>query len=324
MHRWLGGLLLILLLLSSSVGSSEIKKFSNTTKTPEFVPGELLVKVKPTETAVALSIFGTVGAKAVKAYGLIPGLYHIKVPPGTERKVLEQLSQRSDQIIYAEPNYIYRITLTHRGSPTSGENPSLPTDEFFNELWGLHNVGQKDHVGRDGIPDADIDALEAWAQGYTGSHDVLVAVIDTGIDYTHPDLVSNIWTNPGETGTYTDPNTGVEKDRATDKIDNDENGYIDDVHGWDFVNDDNDPMDDHNHGTHVSGTIGASGNNNIGVIGVSPNVRLMAVKFRSGGGSGTLADAVSGLEYATLMGAKISNNSWGGGGFSQALFDAIS
>ena len=141
------------------------------------------------------------------------------------------------------------------------------------------------------------------------SANVLVGVIDTGVDYNHPDLAANIWTNPGEI--------------AGNGIDDDGNGYIDDVHGYDFVNNDGDPMDDNGHGTHFSGTIGGVGNNGIGVAGVNWNVKIMALKFLDSGGSGSTANAVAGVQYATMMGVDVTSNSWGGGGFSQALYDAI-
>jgi subtilisin family serine protease len=137
----------------------------------------------------------------------------------------------------------------------------------------------------------------------------MVGVIDTGIDYNHPDLAANVWTNPLEI-----PGNG---------IDDDGNGYVDDVHGYDFVNRDGDPMDDHGHGTHVAGTIAAVANNGIGVAGVSWHAKVMALKFLDAGGSGWVSDAVEALNYATDMGAKITNNSWGGGEYSTALRDAI-
>ena len=171
-------------------------------------------------------------------------------------------------------------------------------------MWGLHNTGQTG-----GTSDADIDAPEAWDIS-TGSVSVVIAVVDSGVDYTHPDLDANIWVNTGETS-------------CTDGIDNDGNGYIDDCRGWDFVNNDNNPMDDNDHGTHVSGTIAAEGNNGIGVTGVNWTAKIMPLKFLNKKGSGTTADAIEAILYANANGAHVINNSWGGGAFSQALKDAI-
>jgi subtilisin family serine protease len=203
--------------------------------------------------------------------------------------------EASGRILYAEPNY----TVTTADFQTQ----AVPNDPSFGQLYGLNNTGQTG-----GTADADIDAPEAWDIG-TGSSSVVVGVIDTGVDYTHPDLNDNIWTNPGEI--------------AGNGIDDDGNGYVDDIHGYDFVNNDGDPMDDNGHGTHVSGTIGAEGNNNLGVVGVNHDVSIMGLKFLSAGGSGSTMDAIRAVEYATMMGVKVTNNSWGGGGFSQALYDAI-
>lgn len=185
---------------------------------------------------------------------------------------------------------------------------AVPNDPSFGQLWGLNNTGQSG-----GVADADVDAPEAW-QTTTGSRNVVVAVIDTGVDYKHPDLAANIWTNPREIG--------------GDGIDNDGNGFIDDVRGWDFANDDADPMDDDGHGTHVAGTIGAVGNNGTGVTGVNWQVSIMPLKFLGPDG-GSTSDAIRAVNYATRMrrdfGVNVvaSNNSWGGGGFSAALSDAI-
>lgn len=212
---------------------------------------------------------------------------------------LAALGDRGD-LVYFEPS-----TMISLGATTA----ATPNDPSFGSLYGLHNVGQSG-----GTPDADIDATEAW-QISTGSEDVIVAVIDTGIDYTHPDLVSNIWVNPGEI--------------AGNGIDDDGNGFVDDVHGYDFVNNDGDPFDDEGHGTHVAGTIGATGNNGVGVVGVSWDVSLMGLKFLDANGSGSTADAVRAVNYATMMrnqyghNIRVTNNSWGGGGSSSALRDAI-
>ncbi len=205
-------------------------------------------------------------------------------------RILEKLNKNPD-IEFAEPNYVLSID-------------AVPNDPSFSQLWGIHNLGQTG-----GAADADIDAPEAW-DVQTGSSDVVIAVIDTGVDYNHPDLVSNIWTNLGEI-----PGNG---------IDDDGNGYVDDVHGYDFANNNGDPTDDHYHGTHCAGTIGAGGNNGIGIAGVNWNVSIMPGKFLTASGSGTEAGAIASIQYAILMGADVMSNSWGGGGYSQALYDAIS
>ena len=171
--------------------------------------------------------------------------------PGVKqvREAIKRFRVETASIAYAEPDYIVHTLAT-------------PDDPFFNETWGLHNTGQQT-TGYDegGTADADIDAPTAW-DIETGKHEVLVGVIDTGIDYTHPDLAANMWQNPGETGT--DENGS---DKRFNGVDDDGNGYVDDWRGWDFCNNDNDPMDDHFHGTHCAGTIAAVGNNGTGVVG---------------------------------------------------------
>lgn len=200
---------------------------------------------------------------------------------------------------YAVPNGILKLT-------------SVPNDPYYPDLDNLRNVGQAD-----GTSGADIRAEEAW-KITTGSKDVLVGVIDTGIDYLHPDLAENMWRNPGETGIDED---GF--DRATNGVDDDGNGYVDDVYGWDFANGDNDPLDDFGHGTHVAGTIGAVGNNGVGVTGIAWNVSLVAIKVFGESGGATDANIIQGIEYATTNKILITNNSWGGFGFNQATKDAI-
>ncbi|MEC7709239.1 MAG: S8 family serine peptidase, partial [Planctomycetota bacterium] len=194
--------------------------------------------------------------------------------------------------------------------------PDLPiqveatsNDPSLWRLYGLNNYGQSG-----GTTDADIDAPEAW-DITTGSRDVVIGVIDSGVDVTHPDLAANIWVNPGET-----PNNG---------IDDDGNGFIDDVNGWDFYDDDNTPNDGNGHGTHVAGTIGAVGNNNLGITGVNWEVSLLPLRFLGNDGSGWTSDAVAAVNYATMLkryfGINVvaTNNSWGGGGYSRTLDRAI-
>lgn len=220
----------------------------------------------------------------------------VRVRKGTDRaRVLKSYRTRKD-VRYVEPNYRLRKML-------------VPNDPQFGDLWALRNTGQNG-----GTPGADINITNVWARFGTGNTGIVVAVIDTGIDYTHPDLASNLWTNPGEI-----PGNG---------LDDDGNGIVDDVYGARWTNGDGtptsgNPMDGEGHGTHVAGTIGAIGNNSIGVVGVNWAVRLMALKFLDDSGRGWTADAIAAIEYATAKGAHLSNNSWGGGGYSQALKDAI-
>jgi len=161
--------------------------------------------------------------------------------------------------------------------------------------------------------DIDMNLPEAWNM-CIGNRSTVVAVIDTGIDYTHPDLRGNMWVNPGEI--------------AGNGLDDDGNGYIDDVYGANMINNSGDPYDDHGHGTHVAGTIGAVGDNGTGVVGVNWAVQIIGVKFLSAGGGGSLGDAIKAVDYVTMLknrGVNIAavNNSWGGGGYVQALRDSI-
>jgi Subtilase family/Purple acid Phosphatase, N-terminal domain len=169
---------------------------------------------------------------------------------------------------------------------------TIPNDPRFTDLYGMQKI----------------QAPKAWDTS-TGSSSVVVGVIDTGVDYNHEDLAGNMWVNTDEI-----PNNG---------IDDDGNGWRDDVHGADCINSDGNPMDDHGHGTHVSGTIGAVGNNLKGVAGVNWDVGIMALKFLGSDGKGSTFDAIECIDYAIANGAHLSNNSWGGGGSSNALRDAI-
>ena len=213
--------------------------------------------------------------------------------------------QNNPQIKSVSPNYIVTIPTTKNDELTpSDKEPLFPNDPDFPKLWGLHNTGQSG-----GKTDSDIDGPEAWGH-QTGSKDVVVGVIDTGIDYNHPDLKNNMWINQAEFD-------------GKDNVDDDNNGYVDDKYGYDFAYNDGDPMDRNGHGTHVAGTIGAEGDNKIGVAGVNKNVSLMALKFLNDQGRGTTAGAIEAVKYATLMGADLTNNSWGGGGYSRTLEDTI-
>lgn len=257
----------------------------------EVVPGEFVVKAKSLHKFKSMSAPAMLGAESIRQISSKQSLFLVK------RNILErtenalQALNANPNVELAEPNYIYRINRT-------------PNDPKLGDLWGLKNSAQKG--GRLGM---DIGAENAW-EIETGSTNVVVAVIDTGLDYTHPDLAENIWTNAAELN-------------GLAGVDDDKNGFIDDIHGYDFANNDGDPMDDHGHGTHVSGTIGAKGDDGKGIVGVSWNVRIMGVKFLSAEGSGTLEDAIKAIDYATQNGAMIESNSWGGGGFTQLLKESI-
>lgn len=194
---------------------------------------------------------------------------------------------------FAEPNYLRLSSY-------------IPNDPRFNEMWALNNYGQ-----RGGLPDADIDVAEAWGITF-GERSVIVAVTDTGIDKAHPDLSGSIYQNPGE---------------ILNGVDDDGNGYVDDVAGWNFAGDgigNNDPQDDSgSHGTHVSGTIAATGDNNQGVIGVCPGISLLPLKVLDENG-GFVSDFIRGINYAVSMGATVINVSLGGSTSSQSEQNAIS
>ncbi len=225
-----------------------------------------------------------------------------KVNGRSVAEAVRSLNRRAD-VEYAEPDYMRR--------------PSAYSDEpDFDQLWGLHNTGQTIQ-GYVGVSDVDTNALQSPVVTL-GSPSTVVAVIDDGVDFSHPDLSARRWVNPGESGT--DSNG---KNKATNGRDDDGNGYIDDLHGWDFYNGDKTVHDagEDAHGTHVAGTIAASLNGK-GVVGVAPNVKVMALKFLGPDG-GSTSDAISAIEYARKKGVRISNNSWGGPGYSQALKDAI-
>lgn len=257
-----------------------------------FVPNHLLVRfasgVESAQRTQILSALG--GAQIAREYELVPGLCLVILPPGQTVQQALQSYNGTPGILYAEPNNVREF------------EPTFPNDPRFSELWGMLNTGQTG-----GTPGADIHAAQAWDLNI-GTRQVIVAVVDSGMDYAHPDLTNNVWTNLGEI-----PANGV---------DDDGNGYVDDVHGYDFSDDDPEPDDEVGHGTHCAGTIGAEGNNNIGVAGVCWQVRLMAVKIGGLYGIST-ADAIAGIQYATLMGANVMNASWGGGYYTQAEKDAI-
>lgn len=268
----------------------------------EHVPNEFLVKFKTgTSEATKAALFARVSGKvkehvvtaAMKHRGDNEGFYLVHTP----MQALDAIAKaKGAEVVYAEPNYVY-------------QHNAATNDTYVanGSLWGM---------------DGNIygsQASTAWAAGHTGSASVVVGVIDEGIQFDHPDLAGQIWTNPYD---------------PADGVDNDGNGYIDDIHGWDFDGNDNSIYDGgsrgslDDHGTHVSGTIGAKANNGQGVAGMNWNITIISTKFLGRRG-GTTANAVKAVDYLNDLknrhGLNIvaSNNSWGGGGFSQALSDAV-
>lgn len=207
-------------------------------------------------------------------------------------------------VMYAEPNYIVRTT----------QVTALPNDTRFGDLWGLQNTGQTVN-GSTGTAGADISAVPAWDVS-KGSASIVVGVVDTGIDYNHPDLAANVWSAP-TAFTVTIGGQNITCPQGS--------------HGFNAITNSCDPLDDNNHGTHVSGTIGAVGNNGQGVVGVNWTTSIMGLKFLNSGGSGNTADAIDAIEFAVQAkqifsggaNVRVLSNSWGGGGFSQALLDEI-
>jgi len=267
----------------------------------EAVADEIIVKEKASVAgAPRRAALESKGMEVVGEFRNLPGIRRLKWK-GTgafaaENKV-ESLEatiaalKKSGLYEYVEPNWIVHAVRT-------------PNDGAFTDgtLWGLRNTGQ-----RGGTVGADINVTRAWDLT-VGSREVVVGVIDTGIRYTHRDLAANMWRNPGEV--------------ANNGVDDDNNGYVDDVFGINAINGSGDPFDDDDHGTHVAGTIGAANDANPHV-GVAWNVQLMALKFLDANGSGTTAGAIECLNYAIEHGAHLTNNSWGGGGRSRALEEAI-
>jgi parallel beta-helix repeat protein len=253
-----------------------------------YKPDELLVRFAPQPDGKQMALndrnqlLVSANAGTVKrSYKIVPGLTLVKLPPNL--KVTDAIVnlKGKDKIVYVEPNYKIKVLST------------VPNDPCFTQLWAMHNTGLTG-----GTEDADIDAPEAW--DIITDSNIIVAVLDTGIDYTHPDLTANIWVNETELN-------------GTSDYDDDGNGYIDDVYGWDFADNDEYPMDYLPHGTHVAGIIGAVGNNSVGVTGVCWNVKIMNLKiFPNYGNEGFISGAIDAIEYAVDKGARILNNSWGG------------
>jgi subtilisin family serine protease len=306
-----------------------ITTVSDETAEGEFVPGEMLVKFRNENDAVDAGR----GMRNARGYLRManPRLNEIFVRFGVNNgqrpfararvkslaKVVKLTTQAGNETLkealaalreqpeveYAELNMIVR-TQTAPNDPYYSSSGAW--GQSYRDLWGLQ-------------------AINAEAAWNTSQGDgVIVAVVDTGLDYNHEDIAANVWTNAGETGL-----DGSGNDKRFNGIDDDNDGFVDDWRGWDFntldfTPADNDPMDDHGHGTHVSGTIAAIANNGLGVVGVAPRAKIMAVKGLDGSGLGSTENLSSAIIYAADRGAAVINNSWGGSGpTSQTLIEAI-
>lgn len=261
-----------------------------------------IVKVKKGSNFLnqkSLSKVGTVTKVADTTFGTFARLETNK---GLSDKAFAAFASNPD-IEYVEPNYI--ITLD---SVKAGEEAPTPKDPSFRKQWGMKNDGKNGSIFSSGVAGEDINALRAWSLT-KGSNEVRIAVIDTGVDYTHPDLKNNIMVNAAELN-------------GTKGVDDDANGYVDDIYGYDFAGKDADPQDGHGHGTHCAGNIGAS-HDGAGIAGVMGNVKMLPIKFLSDSGSGETIDAIASIDYAIKRGVHVMSNSWGGGEREQSLEDAI-
>ncbi|MDX6593344.1 MAG: hypothetical protein QOJ13_2540 [Gaiellales bacterium] len=300
------GVVALCMTSSASAASGAATAASSSAKAePAYVDGVVLVGyTQRTAKVVTQRLEAGVHAKLLRTVG--DGTRVLRVAKGQVPAIVAQLRKLAN-VRYAEPNYILRADAV------------TPADPSFGELWGLHNGGQTLHCApacfgsAAGTADADADVPEAWDIS-TGGISTTVGVVDTGVDYSHPDLAANMWSAPREF-TVTIAGTTITCPAGS--------------HGFNAITNTCNPMDDHYHGTHVAGTIGAVGGNGVGVTGVSWNTRMMGLKFLGAGGSGTVTGAINAIEFAIQANAavganvRVLSNSWGGGGFSQALLDQI-
>ncbi len=262
------------------INCSESDNLLKDSNSSQYKSDELFVKFKsdaPKQTSKNAHL--KVGSTVLKEYDEIKGLQLVKIPENISLSDALSKYRQNKNVIYAEPNYVYK-------------KDTIPDDKDYNKLWGLEKI----------------KAPAAW-DITTGSKDTVIAIIDSGINTLHPDLIDNIWINTGEI--------------AGNGIDDDKNGYIDDTNGWNFLDNSSNVTDKNGHGTHVAGIIAATGNNSLGVTGIMWNAQIMVLKFLDEDGLGYIEDAVSAVIYASKMGASIISNSWGGNAYSQALKDAI-
>lgn len=285
--RWIGFSMILLGIMTTSL-DAQVKSTADwgTLDAETAHPSRLLIKV-------AGDLADTDGVtQSLNSLHRAVGVRSVKSLNGIPWEVVEL--QHGVSLAYAAERYIQSRSVLYVEPDYVVHGARTPNDPDYGELWGMPRIG----------------APDAWDLT-TGNTNIVVGVIDSGILLTHEDLIANIWENPGEI--------------PDDGIDNDGNGYVDDVSGWNFINESNDPTDDHGHGTHVSGTIGAVGNNGTGVAGVNWQVKLVGLKFLNSNNTGFVSDAIEAVLYAAGLSdyIKLTCNSWGGGGYNRALVDAI-
>lgn len=263
---------------------------------------EVLVKFKPGVSVEAIDeLTARLNDRVEDRFEFDPGWESIDDLDNADPAAIVAQYRALPEVEYAEPNYDIELDAIDAPLP-----PIRPTDPRFDEQWALANSGQ-----RGGKQGADISAMHAWLTT-TGSDKVVVAVLDSGVDYTHEDLAPNMWKRPANIPTYRD----------------NELGTIDDENGFNAIDNDSDPMDENGHGTHCAGIIGAEGGNNIGITGVNWKVRIMPLKFMNAGGFGTTKDAIEAINYVidrkkAGVNVRIISASWGGTQRSRALEDVI-
>jgi thermitase len=280
------------------------------TRTPKRAPAEVLVRFRQGTTLEKIRDIAFRRHDRVEdQIESVQGLVVIEDEDGLDVNAVMSDYRGLPDVEYVEPNYAISLEPEPQGAvPPSYLNraASGPNDPMFGDQWSLENSGQ-----RGGIAKADISALAAWEKT-KGTNKVVIAVLDSGVDYTHPDLINNMWVRPPNTARYTD----------------DQLGTVDDAHGFNAIDNTGDPMDENGHGTHCAGIIGAEGDNNEGIAGVNWKVEIMPLKFMNASGSGTTKDAIKAINYVidrkrAGVNVRVINASWGSTMKSKALEDAI-
>ena len=283
--------------LSEAFHHDSTSSFVAPTNGPKYGAGRVMLRFRAgVSVKTQAAAHSMVGATLLRRFQSVPGLQVVRLPSGISVQDALRRYRSDPNIAYAEPDTVVHVLET------------VPSDPSFPSLWAMRNIGQAG-----GKIDADIDATDAWTLSI-GSNSVYVGVIDTGVDYSHPDISGNIYSNAS--------------DCNQNGVDDDLDGYVDDCYGIDTADHDSDPMDDNDHGSHVSGIIGGTGNNAVGIVGVNWRVTIIPCKALDWSGAGLISAAIECLDwFATLKDRGLNiiatNNSWGGDASSQAVADAI-